>query len=57
MSDNSTYKKYVDSMNELLRNYDEGRQTKQLKFDTCGGKYNHSWVLTCTDSPPNAGRL
>ncbi|XP_024134597.1 sodium/potassium-transporting ATPase subunit beta-1a [Oryzias melastigma] len=36
MSDNSTYKKYVDSMNELLRNYDEGRQTKQLKFDTCG---------------------
>uniref|UniRef100_A0A8C7YVV4 Sodium/potassium-transporting ATPase subunit beta n=1 Tax=Oryzias sinensis TaxID=183150 RepID=A0A8C7YVV4_9TELE len=36
MSDNSTFKKYVDSMNELLRKYDEDRQTAQGKYESCG---------------------
>ncbi|KAM6921835.1 sodium/potassium-transporting ATPase subunit beta-1a [Xenentodon cancila] len=36
MSDPSTYKKYTDSMDELLDKYMEEKQIDEMKFENCG---------------------
>lgn len=40
MSKPQTYKKYVDNIDELLKLYDDGRQTDAMKYEDCGGKWN-----------------
>ncbi|XP_044055315.1 sodium/potassium-transporting ATPase subunit beta-1a [Siniperca chuatsi] len=35
-SDESTFKKYTESMQSFLELYDEGRQTDEMKFEDCG---------------------
>ncbi|TMS20525.1 sodium/potassium-transporting ATPase subunit beta-1a [Larimichthys crocea] len=35
-SDEGSYKKYTDSMKTFLRQYDDDRQTDQMKFEDCG---------------------
>ncbi|XP_071343233.1 sodium/potassium-transporting ATPase subunit beta-1a [Trachinotus anak] len=34
--DETTYKKYIESMDKFLQQYDEGRQTEQMNFEDCG---------------------
>ncbi|XP_072246192.1 sodium/potassium-transporting ATPase subunit beta-1a [Leuresthes tenuis] len=36
LSDPASFKKYVDSMDSLLKNYDDARQTKEMKYEACG---------------------
>lgn len=38
-NDETTYAKYIKSMGALLEKYDVARQTDQMKFEECGGKY------------------
>lgn len=38
-SDESTYKKYIDSMKTFLEQYNPDRQSDQMKFEDCGSKY------------------
>ncbi|XP_070687723.1 sodium/potassium-transporting ATPase subunit beta-1a [Pempheris klunzingeri] len=35
-SDDTTFKKYTDSMKDLLAQYEDTRQTDQMKFEDCG---------------------
>lgn len=46
MSDNGTYKSYIDHMDKLLELYDEGRQADSMKYEDCGGKLNSCSVKT-----------
>jgi len=39
LSDPSSYKKYTDSVDSFLAQYDEPRQADQMKFEDCGGEY------------------
>ncbi|KAG7228700.1 hypothetical protein INR49_008478 [Caranx melampygus] len=38
-SDRTSFKKYIESMDKLLENYEESNQTEQKKYEDCGGKY------------------
>ncbi|XP_023264627.1 sodium/potassium-transporting ATPase subunit beta-1 [Seriola lalandi dorsalis] len=35
-SDENSFKKYIDSMDKFLEQYDDGGQTDQMKFEDCG---------------------
>ncbi|XP_022623668.1 sodium/potassium-transporting ATPase subunit beta-1 [Seriola dumerili] len=35
-SDENSFKKYIDSMDKFLQQYDDGGQTEQMKFEDCG---------------------
>lgn len=39
MSDTETYEKYVNAMEKFLKQYDDGIQTNEMKYEDCGGKY------------------
>lgn len=39
MSDNKTYNTYTKSITDFLERYHDDRQTNEMKFESCGGKY------------------
>lgn len=39
VSQASTYETYVGAMETFLKQYDDGRQTNEMKYEDCGGKY------------------
>lgn len=41
MSDNKTYDTYITSMADFLVPYNETTQIDQMKYESCGGKYEY----------------
>lgn len=39
MSDNKTYNTYTESITKFLVRYNDDMQIDQMKYESCGGKY------------------
>lgn len=40
MSDVETFDKYVKAMENFLKLYEDARQSNEMKYEDCGGKYD-----------------